>query len=359
MTAPAHTPLRGLRVLALSPVGSYGGFNTSVHRIKALESLGAEVLVVDTALRGANRVARLRRRVQNRMFLHGLRVPLPDLARDAVRLLAAARAGHWDILWLEKALTIGADTLRGMRDLCPPAKIIGFSPDDMQGRHNQSQQFLEALPLYDCFITTKSPNVRELRALGCPQVIQVGNGFDPTAFRPVAVSSEDERRLGGDVGFIGSYERDRAELMSYLARSGLSVRIWGGGWHKLRRSHPNLQIEGRHLYGEDFARACAAFKINLGFLRKLNRDTQTTRSVEIPACRGFMLAERTEEHLAMFEEGKEAEFFDSREELLEKCRRYLRDETSRVAIAARGHERCMTSGYSNAARLSGALRVIL
>jgi spore maturation protein CgeB len=81
--------------------------------------------------------------------------------------------------------------------------------------------------------------------------------------------------------------------------------------------------------------------------------------VEIPACGGFMLAERTAEHLELFDEGLEAEFFASDDELIDKCRRYLGDEDARGAIARRGHERCIASGYSNAGRLRQAFGVIL
>ncbi|CRI68140.1 conserved hypothetical protein [Thiocapsa sp. KS1] len=341
-----------LRILAVSPVSGYGGNNTSIHRIRALESLGCTVDVIDSTLSGAVDSRFLRYRLANRLFRIGLPIRVPDLNHIGSRLLSAMARQRYDLLWLERVLTLAPTVLSKLRDNYPETLIVGFSPDDMASRHNQTQQFLHSLPLYDIYLTTKTYNIQELQSLGCPGAMFIGNGYDPGTFRPLQIEAEDEQRLGGDVGFIGSYEAERAEMLQFLASQGLNVRVWGSDWQKMKKPSVNLRVERTPLFGDNFAKACRAFKINLGFLRKMNRDLQTTRSVEIPACGGFMLAERTSEHLDLFQEGKEAEFFDSRHELLIKCRSYLANPSARRHIADNGYQRCLTSGYSNAARLA-------
>jgi spore maturation protein CgeB len=274
-------------------------------------------------------------------------------------ILAKVRECAFDMVWIEKGLTIKPATLREIRTAQPSCLIVGFSPDDMMNHSNQTFNFLRGLPLYDWYVTNKSYNVTELEAMGCPRVVFMDNGFDPQTHRPVELAEGDRERFGGEVGFIGQWEPERAGSLRALAQAGLRVRVWGYTWERMKHAPPNLVLENRPFWGDDYARAICAFDINLGFLRKINRDLQTTRSIEIPACGGFMLAERTEEHLRLFEEGKEAEFFSSERELLEKTRYYLEHAEERRRIAARGLKRCARGAYSYPERLQNVLDSVL
>lgn len=326
-------------------IGNLGRGQTSLQRLQAFEQLGCNVTAVHTAQPGLPRVRRFFERVRRR-----LRGPRDWTGANRQILEWIART-PFDVLWIDKGLTITAETLHYVTARQPDCRILGFSPDDMYQRHNQSPQFREHLPLYDLFFTTKTFGVAELRSIGCPRVAFHHNGYDPDTHRPLVLGDEERARFGGPVGFVGSWEAARAASIGQLAVAGIPVRIWGLRWAREFQPHPNLRIEPHELLGLDYARALNSFDINLCFLRKLNRDRQTTRSVEIPACGAFMLAERTDEHLALFKEGVEAEFFASDEEMIDKTRYYLEHPEARRRIAAAGLERCRIGRYSYHDRL--------
>lgn len=288
-----------------------------------------------------------------------------SIARDTTganaALVDAVNTFKPDIIWVEKGNSIRAATLVRVRASCPGKPLISFSEDDMFAQHNRTRDYTSGMPLYDAVVTTKSYNCRpeELPSLGARKVILVPNTFDARLHRPMSVSEAERDRLGGQVGFIGTYESDRARSLLFLAENGINVRIRGlGGWDALRNRHPNLDVLRQERVGEDYVKAICSTNINLCFLRKLNRDQQTSRSVEIPACGGFMIAERTQEHMTLFAEGREAEFFSSDGELLDKVRYYLSHEDERSEIARNGRIRCEASGYSMQACLAGLLSTL-
>jgi len=334
-----------MKIIYVGPLNKGG---TCLQRMQSMKDLGHEVTLVDIVPEDV--------RERERQFLYRFKRKIlgpSDLAGVSEQILRLLREGFCHLLWIDKGLTVKAEALRNVRRLSPKTIIVGYSPDDMLNPDNQSRHLLNGLPYYDIYFTTKSYNVQELKDLGCKRVVFIENGYGPKTHRPMLVTKEDRLEFGGLIGFIGTYERERAESILYLAKNDIPVRVWGEGWTKgFRLSHPNMRIEDRPLLGDDYARAICSFDINLVFLRKINRDLQTTRSVEIPACGAFMLAERTDEHLSLFEENEEAAYFSSNDELFGQVRYFLKHEEERKRIAQSGRQRCLKGGYSYQVRMT-------
>jgi hypothetical protein len=321
--------------------------------MQALRDVGAVVFPIDTR---PDSIHSLEMSLFMRIWRR-LAGPI-DLAGANARIRKATAREAPDILWIDKGLTLDAETLRAVRAHCPSCIIVGYSPDDMMSPGNQSRRFIAGLPEYDIYFTTKSYGVKELEKLGARRAHFISNAYDPSTHRPVVLSEQQRVELGEVVGFVGQWEAQRSASICQLAGAGVPVRVWGDDWSKCRYRSRFLRLESRPLWGNDYALALCAFDINLCFLRKSNRDLQTTRSLEIPACGGFMLAERTDEHRALFEEGKEAEFFSSDAELVDKALYYIAHPAERRAIAEAGRQRCLCSGYSNQDRMLQMMKVV-
>jgi hypothetical protein len=354
------TSFDGLTVLF---VGDLNPYSNSYSRLKAFRALGARVsdyshTAIESGDAAGQTGAPLSFRVAWKLGFH------LDREKASDWLLRRAAEDRPALIWIEKGNMIGPGVLRRLRRLCPDAVIASYTDDDMYNRSNRTWAYTRGLQYYHLVFTTKSYNAGagELPRLGAGRVVMVDKAYDPDLHRPQPVDAQERGWLAADVGFIGSFEQARAADMLFLARNGIPVRIWGNGWDGFDPGEDGLAVERRPLLNTPgnalYSKAVCATEINLCFLRKANRDLQTDRSIEIPACGGFLMAEYSVEHARLFAEDREAVFFRSRDELAQKVRYYLEHDRERGAIAAAGLRRCRTGGYSHQDRVSFMLDTI-
>ncbi len=236
-----------------------------------------------------------------------------------------------------------------------------------------------ALQAFDAIAYCKSYERKYYEALGKP-LIYMPLGYCDEVHRPLP---SPDPQWACSVGFLGGWEPRRERLLHQLAAAGIDLKIRGGYWEFLRDGKWTLRRniilrqlagdedfhvhrddllagawKGGEVYADDYARALTGSRIGLGLLRKVCPDQHTTRTFEIPACGSMLLADRTQEHLEFFEEGREAEFFSTVEELVEKAGFYCANEPARARIAEKGRRRCVEGNYSYVHRLSTALGAI-
>ncbi len=333
-------------------VGDLNAGGRSLQRCETLRMLGHEIVALSSVpvpfIAGIDSLSLLTRVMWKLKF-----PPDPTHVNHSIR--TEVNKKKFDIVWIDKGVTIRPRTLQYIKRHSPESVLLSCSEDDMYARHSQTYWYLNGLKYYDDVFTTKSYNLTELRSLGARRTHLFLDSYDERLHRKVSLTDAETRQLSCDVGFIGSFEHDRASRMLYLAESGIQVNIYGNGWGGWIGRNPNLIIHDMPIYGEDYVNAINATKINLCFLRKINRDEVTSRSVEIPACGGFMLGERTRRHQEFFAEGAEAEFFDTNGEMLEKIKYYLANPEEREEIAQAGRERCIAGGYSMRSQLGRML----
>lgn len=319
-------------------VGPLSEGSTTIQRCRTMKDLGYKVFEVNTI----NPKLTFFKKILNKLFyLNNVHY---DWNNVNLKILDFVKKQNFDYIWIEKGLKIKPSTLRKIIKK-QKSKLISYSCDDMMIKQNQSSSYLKCIPIYDCHVTNKSYNVNELKNLGAKEVFYFINFYDKIDYSPKKLNDDDIRKWSSEIAFLGGYEKDRLDRMLYLANRGLKIKIWGPSWEGKENVHKNLDIVNGWVMAKDASKVFMSTKINLHFLRKLARDLQTTRTMEIPGSGGFMLAERTSEHIELFEEGVECEFFETNEELYSKIIYYLNNENKRKSIAMKGLKRCKKSGY--------------
>ncbi len=320
---------------------------------RALNEIGVRCRIFDThALMPGGLFGRIERK-----FMWG-----PGIWRANRRLEREVRAERPDVVLFYQGNHFYRETIEKIRR---STFVAGYHNDDPMGPRRRSFRYrhmLKALPLYHGYHVYRECNVTEFLAAGVPRVRLLMSYYTPWLDFPRELGGDAARRWASDVVFAGHPEPDmRIECLAGAARAGLRARVYGDYRYWGKWTPPDalaLLSPGPPLIGEDYRMAICGAKVCACFFSRWNRDQYTRRVFEIPACGAFLLAERTPVMLGLYEEGKEAEYFSSVEEFVDKARFYVENDEARKRIAGAGYKRCMSSGYDVYSRMRQWLKDI-
>jgi spore maturation protein CgeB len=318
-------------------LGADGG--NAVKRAKALRRLGHDVRLIDPY-----GLFPLRNFVGRLIYYAGASLIESYLK---YKLTPIIRKCRFDVTFVDNGELVGCNVLSALRKVSPV--IINYNNDDPFGRRdkNKWRLYLEAVPHYDLLAVVRAVNVAEAYALGARKVLQVFMAVDELD-GPREITPQDRERFSHEVLFIGTWMPERGPFLQELLRAGVPLAIYGNDWQKAPE-WASLQAawRGPAIYGDDYLKAIQLARVSLGLLSKGNRDLHTTRTFEIPYCGGLLCAERTPEHLMLYQEDVEAVYWSDVTECVEKCQKLLHDDTMRNEIAEKGRIRCLHNGIFN------------
>lgn len=249
----------------------------------------------------------------------------------------------------------------------------------------------EISPHYDWCLVPEKFRIQDYINMGA-RPIYCQEAANPNIYKKYELPQEF------DVTFVGQAYGDRPFIVKYLLDQGIDIRVWGLRWREFSRSateenrqtpmeralhvgrrlltadgwkaagnrvralfgqnskaesHANTDVilpdhvVGGPLSDTELIKMYSRSKINLGFSTcgqtadTGNRILQIRlRDFEVPMSGGFYMVEYMEELEEFFEIGKEIVCYHNLEDLCEKIKYYLKNDSQREAIRRAGYERC-------------------
>jgi spore maturation protein CgeB len=302
----------------------------------AFEQLGHQVTMFDWTKYFFNTHRfKILRKISNLAFKNIIEI---KINKDFLNMV---QSGRFDIILVMRGENIFPNTLLKSKKYIN--KLYNWNTDDLFNKLNSSNHILNSIHIFDTHFTPRMHLEQEYINKGAVELKKMDwyyrYGLDYNKFRDIP------EHYKYDVSFIGSWSNRREEFLSLLINEKLKICGWGWGRNMGNKNASKWEISP-HTRIDYMHELFYISKININILTIENRDVTNFRNFEIPAAGGFQLAERSKEVLELFEEDKEIVCFSSPEELYDKYKFYLKNETTRLKILYNARKRVFTSGYS-------------
>jgi spore maturation protein CgeB len=260
---------------------------------------------------------------------------------------------------------------------------------------NASHQFdliSTIAPHYDYILTPEKMSLNDYKKISA-RTIYCQMAANPTIYKEYNLAKEF------DVTFVGQAYGERPDYIQYLLKNKINVNVWGSNWDfytkksqqyiaklnsrngdntitryikKLKKlptkagiiaikkrllsliepkekiSILPAKIMNTFLSDKEMVKMYSRSKINLGFatcghthLHEKRVTQMRLRDFEVTMSGGFYITEYTEELADFFDIEKEIVCYSNKEELADKIKYYLKNETERERIRIAGKNRCL------------------
>src|SRR5690606_19372291 len=118
-----------------------------------------------------------------------------------------------------------------IKSISTQTKLAGLITDDPFCKQKFTWRLTKTTaPLMDYIFVQRPENINEFKSIGAKNVGICYRSFDPEFNRPITLNELDKNKYGCRVGFVGTYEEDRASFIAFLIENGIKVNVTGDGW---------------------------------------------------------------------------------------------------------------------------------
>lgn len=307
--------------------------------------LGHEVVEIDYELyhlRGGNSLALLHNRLQDR-YHYGLM-----MRRYNRTIIDTVEREKPEMVFLYRCYHIYNSTLKAIKGKTIVMSYNNDDPFSAVPSKNYYRFHIANAKLCNLNYVYRKKNRDDYALIGITNTKVLLPYYQSLSNRPL------ECKKDIDIAFVGHYEPDGRDVMiKNLLNKGISVQIYGGSLWKKSTYFPELaKIFHGEVKGEEYNILLNRVKILLVFFSKHNHDTYTRRCFEIPAIKGVMLSEYTDDMNWLYPEDECALYFRNSEELANKAQWILSNPKEQIRLAENAYTRVKELGGSETERCS-------
>lgn len=303
------------------------------------KQLGYDVVEVDYDLycfTGKGFIPSLLNRVQNR-YHYGFK--MRQYNRNIISIVEKERP---DLVFLYRCYHIYTSTMKAIRR---KTVVMSYNNDDpFSGIPSKAyyRYHIENARYCNLNYVYRARNIKDYALIGVENTKVLLPYYLSGQNKPV----ECEKDI--PIAFLGHFENDgRDKYILSLKEAGVPVVVYGDAkWKEAPLYEKIKEVVYPDKRGEEYNLTINRCLICLVFFSKLNHDTYTRRCFEIPAAKTVMLCEYTDDMNRLFPDGECAAYFRNLEELVEKAKGLLNNETYRNEIAHNAYARLQILGGS-------------